>query len=64
MEQWWNDIDRGKLKYWQIDLSMTNPTWTVLEMHSPFALSKQQLTSKTLNVKILFSCYIALRTAT
>ena len=59
MEQWWNDTDRGKLKYWGKDLSITNPAWTVSELHRPFALSEQQLTSQTLNVQILFSCYIA-----
>ena len=29
------------------------------ELHPPFALSEQGLTSQTLNVKILFHCYIA-----
>ena len=31
VEQWWNDTDRGKLKYWEknchsVTLSTTNPT--------------------------------------
>ena len=35
MEQWWNDTDRGKLKYWEKNLSQcpfgtTNPIWTTL----------------------------------
>ena len=58
MEHWWNGTDRGKLKCWQKDLSMTNPTW-ISELHPPFALSEQGLTCQTLNVKILFHCYIA-----
>jgi len=29
MEQWWNDTDRGKLKYWEKNLLLTNPTWTI-----------------------------------
>jgi len=36
MEQWWNDTDRGKQKYWeghqsQCHISTTNPTWIGLE---------------------------------
>jgi len=35
MELWWNDIDRGKLKYWEKTCpcaawATTNPTWTGL----------------------------------
>ena len=38
MEQWWNDTDRGKLKYWDkecIDatLSTKNPTYTDLGLN-------------------------------
>ena len=44
VEQWWNDTDRGKLKYWQKDLSMTIGTWTVSEVHGLFALSERRLT--------------------
>jgi len=35
VERWWNDTDRGKLKYWEktctsATLSATNLTWTDL----------------------------------
>jgi len=42
MESWWNDTDRGKLKYWEkktchsANLSSTNPTWTDLGSHGGF----------------------------
>ena len=36
MEHWWNDTDRGQLKYWETNchsdtLSTTNLAWTELE---------------------------------
>jgi len=35
MENWWNNIERGRQKYWEKNLSYClstkNPTWTDLE---------------------------------
>jgi hypothetical protein len=48
MEHWWNDTDRGKLKYWEktfpiATLSTINLICTFLGVKSDLALTDQQL---------------------
>jgi len=47
MEQWWNDTDRGKLKYWEYILSHchTFPNKSIL----PSAVREEQLTPSELS---------------